>query len=294
MIWKETGVQNGSYMCFFNPTDAFRNYYYYMVSCGYFQCDSNYRVKDHGSRPPLFFFIISGSLEIDYEGRHHRAKANDVVLINCFHPQVYYCTDSCEFLFFHYDGNLSRVLTDELVRNNGGPVFSLPNAGSIYHLINEPIMQLCYKDQMSEAMLSSLVYTALCMIQDHPVVAEGKNVDHDSAISGVIRYINDNIQNKFTLQELADLAGFSPYYFSRLFKKETGHSPLDFIAISKINYAKLMLRTTTLSVAEIADFLGYSSSASFINAFRTRCGLSPKRYRKNATENIEDTTAAHP
>ena len=35
MIWKETGVNKGSYMCFFNPPSSFKAFYYYMVSCGY-------------------------------------------------------------------------------------------------------------------------------------------------------------------------------------------------------------------------------------------------------------------
>ena len=66
----------------------------------------------------------------------------------------------------------------------------------------------------------------------------------------------------------------------RLFKKETGYSPEEYVSIAKINYAKLMLRTTVLPVSEIAEFLGYSSSASFINAFRKRRGIPPNQYRK--------------
>ena len=66
MIWKEIGVKEGSYMCFFNPSDTFKKYYYYMVSCGYYQCDGQYNIKNEGTRPPLFFFIINGSLELIY------------------------------------------------------------------------------------------------------------------------------------------------------------------------------------------------------------------------------------
>ena len=104
MIWKETGVCKDSYMCFFSPPDTFKQHYYYMISCGYFHCNSEYHVKDKGSRPPIFLYLVDGSLELDYESHHYTARADDVVLINCYNPQQYYCTDHCEFLFFHFAG----------------------------------------------------------------------------------------------------------------------------------------------------------------------------------------------
>ena len=50
--------------------------------------------------------------------------------------------------------------------------------------------------------------------------------------------------------------------------------------MTKINYAKNILKTTENSITEIADLLGYSSDASFINAFKKRAGISPARFRR--------------
>ena len=96
----------------------------------------------------------------------------------------------------------------------------------------------------------------------------------------VIEYIDRHIEQNFSIQELADYVNLSRSYFIHLFKKETGYSPQEYVSVAKINYAKLMLRTTVLPITEIADYLGYSSSASFINAFRMRRGVSPNQYRK--------------
>ena len=80
--------------------------------------------------------------------------------------------------------------------------------------------------------------------------------------------------------ELSRQASLSPYYFAHLFKEETGISPIEYVAMTKINYAKNILKTTENSITEIADLLGYSSDASFINAFKKRAGISPARFRR--------------
>lgn len=279
MIWKETGVNKGSYMCFFNPLDAFKEHYYYMVSCGYFQCDASYSVKNDGSRPPLFFYIIKGSLELVYDSKHYTANANDIILINCYRPQHYYCTSNCEFLFFHFDGKSAPSITEYLISQNNSPIFHFGNAQNIYKNINEPIMKLCYQERASDTFLSSIVYSTLCLMQENDSISSTIVSPHSDMITKVIDYIDKHINQHFTLKELADFANLSPYHFSRVFKKETGYSPLEYVSITKINYAKLVLRTSDIRIVELAESLGYSSPASFINAFKSQCGISPNKYR---------------
>ena len=147
MLWKEKGVEKDSYMSFFNPDAHFKNYYYYMFSCGYFHTNSDYLYESEGNRPPLFFFIVSGSLHIEYNNKKYIANKNDIVLINCYNYNKYYCKDNCEFLFFHFDGKEAVSLTNNLIESNKSPVFHLKKAQSIYNLLNNPIMALCRSEE---------------------------------------------------------------------------------------------------------------------------------------------------
>ena len=279
MIWKEKGVEKGSYMCFFNPSETFKTYYYYLVSCGYFQCNSQYSYKSSGNRPPLFCYIIGGSLELEYESKHFKASSNDILLINCQKPHHYYCTENCEFIFFHFNCHCDPNLTEHLIAQNASPIFTLDHARDIYNNIKEPIMKLCYQEQTSDAFLSSMVYSTLCMLQQDTEAHPDSSSLQSNITANIVQYINNHINEELTLQNLADHVNLSVYYFSRIFKKETGYSPMEYVSMVKINYAKLILRTTNASITSIADSLGYSSASSFINAFKARRGLSPSKYR---------------
>ena len=79
---------------------------------------------------------------------------------------------------------------------------------------------------------------------------------------------------------MAKEAALSKYHFSRIFKKETGFSPLEYVFNTKINLAKTILITTNRKIADIALDLGFSSESSFINAFKSRTGFSPNGFRK--------------
>lgn len=285
MIWKETGVLKGSYMSYFNTSEIFRQCFVYMVSCGYFICNKDYSVRKAGSRHPIFFYVIDGELNFKYEGGTFTAAADDIVLLNGYKPHHYFCDSHCEFLFFHFDGNTVPEMIDRLISDNGSPLFQLENARDIFGNINEPITKLCHQERASDAFLSSIVYTALCKIprakaDSSLFIPSRLELTEDMVSYKVIEHIDRNISRNFSVQELADYVNLSCDYFKHLFKKETGYSPQEYVSIAKINYAKLMLRTTSLPVAEIADHLGYSSSASFINAFRLRRGVSPNQYRK--------------
>ena len=132
MIWKENGVRKGSYMSYFNASDFFRHCFVYMVSCGYFLCDQDYHVNKAGSRHPIFFYILDGELNFDYDGAQFSAAANDIVLLNGSRPHHYFCQSRCEFLFFHFDGQAVPGMIDQLLAANGSPLFRLENAREIY------------------------------------------------------------------------------------------------------------------------------------------------------------------
>jgi AraC family transcriptional regulator len=96
-----------------------------------------------------------------------------------------------------------------------------------------------------------------------------------------IEYINQNLTEDLTISEIADELEMSQYYFSRLFKQSIGVSPYRYIMQQRIERAKYLLRTTSLSVAAIAAQVGFSSQNQFTIQFRKLVGTTPSSYRRN-------------
>jgi AraC-like DNA-binding protein len=83
-----------------------------------------------------------------------------------------------------------------------------------------------------------------------------------------------------TLDDMAHTAMFSKFHFTRMFQRVTGISPGRFLTAVRLEKAKYLLRSTSLSVTEITHLVGYSSVGSFSSRFSSCVGLSPRAFRR--------------
>jgi AraC family transcriptional regulator len=93
-------------------------------------------------------------------------------------------------------------------------------------------------------------------------------------------YIDEHVNEHIPLAALARLARLSPYHFSRAFKQSFGVPPHRYHIQRRIERAKALLESHTLSVTEIGLALGFSETSSFTAAFRKITGLTPTRYHR--------------
>ena len=103
-------------------------------------------------------------------------------------------------------------------------------------------------------------------------------------INEAILYIQENIHQSISLDEIANHVAYSPYHFSRLFKKQTGISPLYYVSSLRIQKAKEMLLKTNLTVRDIGLEIGQQSLGTFTTRFTERVGQSPAQFRNSIVE----------
>lgn len=111
--------------------------------------------------------------------------------------------------------------------------------------------------------------------------------EYTARINRVIDYINSNISSDLTLDELAEVAGFSPFHFHRLFKAMVGENLNAFIKRIRVEKAAAMLSQNPKdSITEIAFKCGFSGSSAFARAFQEAFKMSASQWRENEYSKI--------
>lgn len=100
-----------------------------------------------------------------------------------------------------------------------------------------------------------------------------------TAVERVITNMWDRYDEPLSLEEMADMAVFSRFYFSRFFRSITGTSPGRFLTAIRLYKAKNLLLETSMSVTDISYQVGYNSPGTFSSRFTRSVGISPARYR---------------
>ena len=91
----------------------------------------------------------------------------------------------------------------------------------------------------------------------------------------ICSYINDHCTEPLQIDELARLAGFSRYHFSRLFKQFTGLSCHEYLTGRRLAHAERLLLSPNLSVTEVAMRSGWGSLSTFNRLLREKNGCTP-------------------
>ncbi|MEY8351992.1 response regulator [Lachnospiraceae bacterium 54-53] len=123
-----------------------------------------------------------------------------------------------------------------------------------------------------------------CLVKEitvsYDMAVAGKLKEDNRPIRMAKKYIKDHYREAITLEDVSEVAGFNPTYFSSLFKKETGKNFLEFLSEVRMEQAKSLLKETNLSVAAICGEVGYSDVKYFTRSFSKYSGLKPNEYRK--------------
>lgn len=101
-----------------------------------------------------------------------------------------------------------------------------------------------------------------------------------SKLKRVLNYINDNLDQDLSLEAIAAQAEMSQYYFCSLFKRSVGISPWKYVIEQRILRAKALLKTTRMSLSEIALRCGFANQNHLNKQFRKLVGITPKVYRE--------------
>jgi len=135
------------------------------------------------------------------------------------------------------------------------------------------------------------VMNALATVLTHQLIrgllSINKSVDfltEKFEIEKAIAFMHQHFGKKLTIAELARIANMSESHFMRIFKKETGLTPMEFLIRTRLEKAKKLLRMGGKKVTETALECGFNSTSHFSSCFTKYLGMTPSEYKKSYLE----------
>ncbi len=112
-------------------------------------------------------------------------------------------------------------------------------------------------------------------------VFDFNDIKHHNVIYQTTAYIKENLAEKLTLEDAAEHVSLSKSYFCRILKDELGYTFTEYVNHLRIERAKLYLRDSTMSIADIAYAVGFDDQSYFTRIFKKLTNVSPGQYRKS-------------
>ena len=237
----------------------------------------------------LIAVVTSGvcRVSVTHGVQDHDLEPGEALLL---HPgAAFECrwTSSTRWTVLCLDASLVRNVAHELglgAERSGSFEAVVGTKDPVYHalmtaLTAEPARkahpgQRLLVQSVARACASHLLASCTCLTDQAPPSAGLSG----SVFSRVRRYIEEHVDQRISLDDLASIAGVSRFHFARQFRRRTGRSPMDYLLRIRIERAKAMLVTREWRVVDVAAALGFADQSHFTRTFRRMVGTSPSSF----------------
>ncbi len=267
----ETGVLRRTGPGFRTPSEfAMEHLGYVTWSCEYL-CDQTYYCTHDYAEFYSIIQILEGRMEVFTAGKTYIIEKNEAVLLDFRQEHVYRCLDDTMVKWeLIINGDLVKSYYDMITETWGHKFRASGTAAVVLKKLRSELEHTLPQDHKIGYMLQQLFYE---IIEQH-------KGDLSPEISRAIKYIYDNFEKELRTETIAQTVSLSRSYFSKLFLKETGYTPRDYILNVRINAAQdMLLRENKLSVQAVAENCGFANASHFCRLFKQKTGKSPKAFR---------------
>ncbi len=242
-------------------------------------------------------YILSGKGKYLVEGAEYDVEPGDLVICNPGVKHTHIVSNPKEPTIEFIAG-----FTDFQFKNMSPNSIELRNGGCIIHMSSElrqEVSMHCYamiaekeRNQIGRYFMfkTHLMQMLLLVMREISEIekCDQKGCNFESynknyAVNRIINYLNENYENKISLEQIAHNIYLSPVYISKIFKEETGESPINYLIKIRLEKAKdILLNPDSGSIKSIATQVGYDDVYHFSKLFKKYYGVSPLYYKKRA------------
>lgn len=247
-----------------NPVSELKNAGYYKHRSGW-NCTQT-------TEYAVFFCVESGAMRVHTDNEDAVCRTGDVVFIKNFETVTLTNTISEDLSYYFISFFCDRDFDFQI-----NTVTKDANALRIFKDISEAHRSGAY---LSKIKIGELFLRLLYLLCSEKLEKSKDYADNHKLLS-TVEYININYYKKITPAFLSQISGYSPAHLRRLFVKNFGMPPTEYILNKKIDMAKeILLDAPEKTTQEIADLVGFCSASYLCKKFKSKVGISPLEYKK--------------
>ncbi len=240
--------------------------------------------------------VLEGDYSVEAEGVTYEMNAGDILLIpsGTLHvlnapkggKRLIYLTELSRFSGLEGYNYLNALFSHPiLLSDRESPEIILESRKYIIAMLREYYSSNLFREMaVSSEMLHFLVgFLRFLACRNSDDLSENNRAKQDNLhkhIIPVLDYIDKNYSEDITLEKASEIARFSKYHFSRIFKDATGCHFSEYLCIHRTKIAADLLAKSSLPVTDIALRSGFSSLSTFNRIFKKQKGCTPSRYRQ--------------
>jgi AraC-like DNA-binding protein len=251
---------------------------------GYFpNAASHYRDRRTGCPDNILIYCLKGKGWFEIKDRRFDIGVNEFIMVPATKESMSYGaneSDPWTIYWVHFSG---RDM-DAFNKSFGINIFDGPQS-IVFNEKGLALWQNMYSTLEMGYSKENLCHTSLSLyhlistfLYPAKHVSEKKQ-DEKDLISDTILYMRKEISNKLTVEDFAKNINLSSSYFTNLFRKACGMSPMEYFIHLKLQKACLLLYTSDIKIRDIASQLSYDDPYYFSRLFKKYMNVSPEQYR---------------
>lgn len=260
----------------------------------YYKMDvAAYPVGAHTHNAAEIYLTLTELPDVLLNDTVSRVKSGSLIIIPPFCVHQLYHEQGVEYE--RYIMNLNIEWLDYVLSDHNINIDYLKDAGKPAIISLDAQQQAALTDKMNQFIsvqtendlstiahffdVFSLMDSLVRSVQENDTFEEPITTEVQKKVNEIISFINENLMNGITVEQIAEHFYLNKDYISRLFSKCTHTTIGRYVAFQRISKAQELLREEK-TVTQVQEMMGYSSYAHFFKSFQKMTGISPSRYRK--------------
>lgn len=258
-----------------------------VYNVGFQKCEPAYQwgpgIRDHY----LIHHVISGCGHYEAAGKTYDLSSGDTFLV---YPQTeitYYAdkTDPWEYAWVGFNGSDAPIILKATDFSPDCPVITSNHMGNSVkkHLLG--IYEARGNGFTNSVEMTGRLYQTLALFMKNSISNEQLNTSATYVQKG-IAYISSNYSFAITIEDIAQYVGVSRSHLFRSFESVVNQSPKEYLTQFRLKQACYLLEHSSLSIAAIANSVGFDNGLYFSKTFHKYKGVSPRDYRQKIQPNV--------